>query len=851
MQKCTPKSFGRGNIVAKYVGVRLIDAIYKIDNIYEYSLPERLIGKALPGRLAVVPFGGGNISKTAVIISVSDTCSYEKVKPVHDIPDTEFYLKPDLLEICNFLCEMCFCTFGEAVRTVCPSGISVRVKEYYSICDGVSVGDNLYGRLNDVACDIVSFIACNEKVTPAQLAEKFGDGAKSCVASLVKQGYIEKRADSSFHENKKTTKYIRLLLGEDEICALADSGSRLFSAKQKEALRTLYECGGMCSCEELCELSGCGMSVLNELKKKSAAEFVAVKDYRSPIDLSAITPSSDFTLSEEQQKAYDTLCSLYSDKAAKAALLYGVTGSGKTNVILKLIDKVVADGKQVIYLVPEIALTSQNIAIFAGRYGDNIAVLHSALSVGEKQDAWHRINEGTASVVIGTRSAIFAPVRNLGLIVIDEEQESSFKSDMSPKYHARDIARFRCAKTNSLMLLASATPSIESFFKAKEGKYTLVTMKNRYGKARLPDVIIHDMKREPAYMGECGEGLSPSMIGTTLADELEKNLANKEQSILFINRRGYHAFLTCRSCGTALTCPNCSVAMTYHKYKRRGYRIKDGGEMVCHYCGFTRDVPKLCPTCSSEHIAFLGNGTQTLEENLEKDYPYASVLRMDADTTSCKHSHEEILTSFRKGEADILIGTQMVTKGHDFPNVTLAGVVLADTSLYLNDYRANEKTFSLLTQVLGRAGRSEKPGRAVIQTYSPDNTSLLLSARQDYDAFYEDEIKLRRAAIFPPFCDIVTFLFSGENEQAVKNAAEEFGRKLDLYAKSEFSSLHLIVFGPFEATVYKLNGKYRLRYIIKCRYDKNSRRLFKKLFGEFSTADENLTISADVNPSSL
>lgn len=835
----------------KYVCVRLIDAIYKLDGIYEYSLPERLFDKAICGKLAVVPFGGGNISKTAVIVSVSDKCSYDKVKPVHDIPDTDFYLKPELLDICNFLCEMCFCTFSDAVRTVCPSGISVRVREYFSIRDGVNVNDSLYGKLNDTACDILSFIACGGKVTQAQLAEQFGDGAKSCVAALIKNGYVEKRADSVIHENKKTSKYIRLLLDDNEMAELIDCGSRAFSPKQRDALRTLYELGGMCSCEELCDACTCGMSVLNELKKKNAAEFVAVKDYRSPIDLTKIPPKTDFELSEEQKKAYDTLLSLYSENVPRAALLYGVTGSGKTNVILKLIDKVIADGKQVIYLVPEIALTSQNISIFASRYGDDIAVLHSALSVGEKQDAWHRINEGTASVVIGTRSAVFAPTKNLGLIVIDEEQESSFKSDMSPKYHARDIARFRCAKTNSLMLLASATPSVESFYKAKEGKYTLVTIKNRFGKARLPDVYIHDMKNEPAYMGDNGEGLSPSMIGKTLDAELQRNLENGEQSILFINRRGYHAFLTCRSCGTALSCPNCSVAMTYHKYKRHGYRIKGGGEMVCHYCGFTREVPKICPTCSSEHMAFLGNGTQTLEENLENSYPGAVILRMDADTTSAKHSHEEILADFRNGNADILIGTQMVTKGHDFPNVTLAGVVLADTSLYLNDYRANEKTFSLLTQVLGRAGRSEKKGRAVIQTYSPDNLTLKLSAMQDYDAFYEDEIKLRRAAIFPPFCDIVTFLFSGENEQAVKNAAEAFGKKLDLYAKTEFSALRLIVFGPFEAAVYKLNGKYRLRYIIKCRYDKNSRVLFKKLFGEFSTADDNLTISADVNPSAL
>lgn len=844
-------------LVGRYAGVYLLDSVYKTDRLYEYSLPDRLCGSALPGKLAVVPFGGGNIHKTAVIVSVSDECSYPKTKPVLDIPETDFYIKSELLELCFFIREICFCTFGEAVRTVMPSGISVKIREYYTVCGKISDNDEIYQKLNAVACDILSFAAGRGKsgVTAAQLSEEFGDGVKVCVSQLLKLGYLEKHADTAMHENIKTDRYVKLLLSDGELSDIVSCGGKggevEFTPKQLSALKELSECGGITPLCELCAVCCCGESVIRELKKKKAVDYVAVKDYRSPYKIESIPEMTDFSLSCEQNRALSQLSELYRANEPRAALLYGVTGSGKTNVILKLIDEVLESGRQAIYLVPEIALTGQTIALFAGRYRDRVAVLHSALSAGEKADAWHKINDGRTDIVIGTRSAVFAPLPRLGLIVIDEEQESSFKSDMSPKYHARDIARFRCAKTNSLMLLASATPSVESFYRASEGRYTLVEMKKRYGAAKLPEVVIYDMKPEPAYMGDAGEGSSPSMIGRVLDEEIRKNLEKGEQTILFINRRGYHSFVTCRSCGETMICPNCSVSLTYHKYARSGAFRRRNGEMVCHYCGYTADVPKICPSCSSEHITFLGNGTQTLEENLEKLYPDARILRMDTDTTSGKMAHDEILGAFRRGEADILVGTQMVTKGHDFPNVTLAGVILADTALYLNDYRANERTFSLLTQVLGRAGRGEKPGRAVIQTYSPENTTLLLSAKQDYDGFYADEIALRRASVFPPFCDIVTFLFSSENETVVKNIAEEFGKRIDFYAKTEFSGLRFIVFGPFEAAVYKLNGKYRIRYIIKCRYDKNSRALFKKLFAEFSSADGNFLLSADVNPSSL
>ncbi len=831
----------------RFAKVFVLGTTYKIDSLYDYSVPEKLFDSAQPGRLAVVPFGGGNIPKTAVIVSLSESSDYPRTKPIIAVPETEFFVRPDILELCLFIKETCICTFSEALRAVMPTGIAVNVGERYELSGEKPTPDE--NQLNLPALSLLEFVGENGGATPTQLEEKLGKWAKTTAKVLVKLGYLEKKTDTFCHSNTKTSKHIRLLIDPSESARVLDEDKKLFTEKQHHALMTLMESGGMCSVDELAEYAGVGQSVISALVKKGAAEFVNLSEYRTPYKIEDFPPTEDFELSKGQNDALQKLLSLYLTHEPKAALLHGVTGSGKTNVILKLIDKVLCEGRQVIYLVPEIALTSQTIAIFAGRYRDRIAVLHSALSVGEKLDAWRAINKGDADIVIGTRSAIFAPLQRLGLVVIDEEQESSFKSDMTPKYHARDIARFRCAKTNSLMLLASATPSIESYYKAKQGKYTLVTMTERFGSAKLPEVLIHDLKPEPSYRRDGDDSVKGNMIGSVLDGEIKKNLMSGEQTVLFMNRRGYHSFVTCKSCGYVMKCPNCSVSMTYHKYARTRYR--KNGEMMCHYCGYCADPVAVCPECSSEHIAYLGGGTQFLEENIENIYPYARILRMDADTTSGKLSHEDILGAFRDDKADILVGTQMVTKGHDFPNVTLVGVVLADSSLFMNDYRSNEKTFSLITQVLGRAGRGNKPGRAVIQTYVPDNQTLLLSAKQDYESFYNDEIKLRKAAVYPPFCDMVSFVFSGSEEDKVKNLAENFGTRLDFLAKTEFSSVRLIVFGPFEAVVYRINGKYRLRFIIKCRTDKLTRELLKKLYAEFSATDDGVTVSVDINPSSL
>lgn len=541
------------------------------------------------------------------------------------------------------------------------------------------------------------------------------------------------------------------------------------------------------------------------------------------------------SLSDEQKAAADKLISLADSKKAAAALLYGVTGSGKTRVIKAVIDGVIASGRSVILLVPEISLTGQTVDLFCGYFGERVAVIHSGLSEGERLDAWKRIRAGEVDVVIGTRSAVFAPLDNLGMIVIDEEQEHTYKSDMNPKYHARDIARFRCAKNNALMLLASATPSLESYNKAESGIYSLVTLKERFGGAVLPEVIIADL-RQDTQKGN----ISP--IGSVLKAEIEKNLASGEQTILFVGRRGYNNFINCKMCGEVIECPNCSVSLTYHR--------EHGTEQLkCHYCGYVREVPDKCPSCGSEHLNRKGFGTQLVAEELGGLYPDARILRMDADATAGKFSHEAILSTFRDHKADILIGTQMVTKGHNFPDVTLVGVVNADAALYLDDFRATERTFDLLTQVIGRAGRGKKPGRAVLQTYSPDNDTITLAARQDYANFFAGAIKLRKQLVFPPFCDFILLSVTGEDEPAVLDTTLKLNARLRALMLGDYKDCPAYIFGPMEAPVYKVNNIYRMRILLKCAATKRMRELIKQLLDEFSKAKA--SVGADVNPNSV
>ena len=635
--------------------------------------------------------------------------------------------------------------------------------------------------------------------------------------------------------NVKVKKTCVLTLSPEEADALLAAKGRagLRSEGQRLVVEYLKNIGSA-DIELIRATPGVSYANISALADKGIIKIIQSESIRNPYaEYARIRDNSEIVLSSAQQTAYDTIESELLSDEARAALLFGVTGSGKTKVIMKAIDKTLAEGRRVIMLVPEIALTPQTVNIFCRRYGERVAVIHSSLSQGERFDAWRRIKRGEVDLVIGTRSAIFAPLDKIGLIVIDEEHEHTYKSESDPKYHARDIAAYRCGKNKALMLLASATPSLESFYKAKTGVYTLVPLRERYGGVRLPDAIIVDM-REELRLG------NTSPISDRLLKSLNSVYENEKQAILFLNRRGYSTQISCKECGEVLSCPRCSVSLTYHNGK-------EGGKLLCHMCGYSERVPKVCPSCSADRLSFLGYGTQKLEAELNKYIPDMSVLRMDADTTGTKMSYDRMLEDFREGRQDILLGTQMVAKGHDFPRVTLVGVALADTSLYVSDFRAAEKTFSLLTQVIGRAGRATDGGIAVIQTYAPKNEVIRLACLQDYEKFYEGEIALRRELSYPPFCDIVNLTLTSEDEEELLRESKHLSDTLLSKLSGELGKLPFIVFGPFEAQVYKINEKYRMRMVVKCKLNKQSRGLFHELLCEFSTSRK-VTLAVDMNP---
>lgn len=635
------------------------------------------------------------------------------------------------------------------------------------------------------------------------------------------------KADGSRRANDKTVEMIMLAVPVEDAMEIAVQKKHK-APMQSAILELLCTTGRVPACDVL-QFVGASRQTLKALIN---AELISVdyeEVFRRPEvwndDL--IAPPS---LNDAQNKAFSGLKDLLEHDSAEAALLFGVTGSGKTSVYIHLISEALRQGKTAILLVPEIALTPQMLATFSAYFGNDIAVLHSSLGIGERYDEWKRVKNGDAKLVIGTRSAVFAPNDNLGLIIIDEEQEDSYKSENSPRYHARDIAKYRCAKSGALLLLGSATPDIESRYAAEKGKYSYFELPNRYNDMMLPKVSVVDMKRELRR----GNGGNLSIM---LQNEISENISRGEQSILFINRRGAHKLISCGECGYIYKCPRCSVSLTYHSVNRK---------LICHYCGYSRKPDEECPDCGGK-LTSVGAGTQLIEEELHELFPDAEVLRMDADTVRKAGSHDVLLDRFVNKKIPIMVGTQMVTKGLNFENVTLIGVISADQSLYCGDYRAGERTFSLITQVVGRSGRGSKPGRAVIQTFTPQNEIILQAAAQDYDSFYESEIELRRLQQTPPFSDIISITATGLDEDRVVRCCVDIR---NILAASVKHRSDVRVLGPAPLVVVKVNNRYRYRINIDCRADAEIRKIVSAILIKCNSDGKykGVSIFADNNP---
>lgn len=625
----------------------------------------------------------------------------------------------------------------------------------------------------------------------------------------------------------KSTKMIRL--SEDSTQPVK------LTPKQQSVYELLCDVG-IAGVSEVCEFCSVGKGVLDNLVKYGICEFFEKEVYRTPYkNVSENGEMSPINLSEVQQNAFNTYLKLMD--TGGTGLLYGVTGSGKTQVYLKLIDEAISRGKDVIVLVPEISLTPQMLYIFHSRYGKKVAVMHSGLSIGERTDEYKRADRGEAKIIVGTRSAVFAPVHNLGLIVMDEEQEHTYKSERTPRYNARDVANFRCRYNNALFLMTSATPSVESYSAAVKGKYVLCEINERYGDSKLPEIVTVDLKKEIAQGNK-------SPISKTLQSLIADNLDKHKQTILLINRRGYNTFIACNSCGHVITCPNCSISLTYHSYNNR---------LMCHYCGYSKPLDNVCPECGKNSIRYSGYGTQRIEDELERLFPDASVLRMDADTTSAKFSHQKLFDAFSRGDYDILIGTQMVAKGLDFPNVTLVGVVNADNSLYDESYLANERSFDLITQVVGRSGRRAEAGKAVIQTINPYNDVIEYASKQDYKSFFANEIQLRKLLTYPPFCDIYFISFICEDENKAALCAKSFFENLVELNKTDYVNEKLIVLGPSPSKISKLKNNYRYGLTLKCKNSKSVRKMLNDILKNIGKIKEykSVSVSVDLNPYEL
>ena len=802
-------------------------ATFAIDKPYSYWIPQGM--EIQVGIRVMVPFGRGNKRTEGIVLSVEEG-SADGLKSVDRVLDEAPPITQQMLKLAAFLRERYFCTFYDAIRVMLPAGIWFRSNDTYRLTEDLSWQEKEIRQLN--AVKILQFLLdCGGEAPDTAIKSVVEDEVEreAALKYLIRKKWIADETVFSRKLGDKTEKIVTLAAPVEEVMEYA---VRCLRAPMQRSVLELM-CGiGSVSMKELCYFTGAKPATVKRIATLGYLELTDKPVLRCS-QIKPIKLEGPLTLNDAQNAAYEGLLRQMHSEMPGVALLYGVTGSGKTSVYIRLIQSCLDDGKSAMLLVPEIALTPQLLSLLAAYFGDRIAVLHSSLSAGERYDQWKRVRSGEARVVVGTRSAVFAPGENFGLIILDEEQEHSYKSENTPRYAAKEVAIWRGVKEKALVVLGSATPSVESMYHAKNGDYRLYTLNSRYGNKPLPDVQIVDMSEEIKN----GNDL---VFSYDLLDAIGDTAAAGKQSILFLNRRGNSRALACVDCGEVPECPRCSARLTYHSANER---------VMCHYCGYSQPAPQRCPNCGGP-LKRIGTGTQKAQEELKRVFPDMEIARMDSDTVNAVNTHQKILDDFKDRHIPVLIGTQMVAKGLNLPDVTLVGVLDADMSLYSGSYRAAENTFNMLTQVVGRAGRGDAPGRAVIQTMVPRHKVLELAAKQDYDGFYEMEIGLRRVQGCPPFGDVVAITFVGQEEARVLHGAAKFRDSLNACLKMpEYAQENCMVLGPAPCAVPKINYNFRYRLTFKCKMTRPLRQLLAHMLRQFALDGANRGVSAfaDIN----
>ncbi|MBU0437372.1 primosomal protein N' [Staphylococcus succinus] len=785
-----------------------------VDFTFDYIIPSRLQSMIQVGMRVVVPFGHRTIQGYVMVITEQPDNSIDisKLKEIKEIQDIKPELTQELIELTDWYNNYFVTKRISMLEVMLPSAIKAKYTKVFSMVDSEAVPLQLQRRFNEEGHYLYKTAQQNDDL--------------ATIAPLLKNGAIQEVTILSQKLSKKKQRAVRVIEDFDYDAVL---GSLEKSPKQYDLYAYLVDERHHTVMLKHIEEMGFSKSSVDTLTRKAYIEKYDAIVERDPFETRVFEKDEKQLLTSEQQQAFDAILETIKAHEQRTFLLHGVTGSGKTEVYLQTIEEVLNLDRQAMMLVPEIALTPQMVLRFKRRFGDEVAVLHSGLSKGERYDEWQKIRDGKARVSVGARSSVFAPFKDLGMIIIDEEHESSYKQEDYPRYHARDIAQWRSQYHDCPLILGSATPSLESYARADKGVYELLSLPHRVNQQAMPEIEIVDMRAELSAGNR-------SMFSGQLREAIQQRLDRKEQIVLFLNRRGYASFMLCRDCGHVPQCPNCDISLTYHK---------STDQLKCHYCGHRETPPNKCPSCESEHIRQVGTGTQRVEELLQEAFQEARIIRMDVDTTSRKGAHEKLLDDFGAGKGDILLGTQMIAKGLDFPNITLVGVLNADTMLNLPDFRASERTYQLLTQVAGRAGRHEKEGEVIIQTYNPEHYAIKDVQDNDYTAFFQKEMNYRKIGKYPPYFFMINFTIAHKDMKKVMEASKHIHKVLLQHLTEK-----ALVLGPSPAALSRINNEYRFQILVKYKNEPALHEALKYLDDYYHDLylKDKLSLRIDINP---